>query len=192
MSGRGRWSPRALLKSAVLLLGSSCGQVSDVTAHTTASSGAAGPSDAAGSSGAAGLAAVSAGAAGSSDAMGALGGTAGAAADPAAVALSTSNCAKRRVSDCQGVENLYLSANDVFDDAPELAQCSMFNSWDGCEIIQFTFDAEGCAASVVWHNPDAREHLSELRECLSAALQPARFPCLASGTLRYEESCFIR
>ncbi len=101
------------------------------------------------------------------------------------------DCAVRRVSECQGVKSLYLSANDVFDEAPELAQCSLFNSWDGCSTIEFSFDAQGCAATVAWHSPGAAEGLPGLRQCLSAALQNARFPCLAFGKLRYEESCFI-
>jgi hypothetical protein len=85
-----------------------------------------------------------------------------------------------------------MSSSTVFDEAPELAPCTMFNSWDGCSTIQFGFDAQGCANSVVWHGPDASEALPELRQCLDAALQNARFPCLALGTLRYEESCYIR
>ena len=176
MSGRGTWLPRALLSSAVLVLGAACGQVSDATLPTTASGGASGVLGAAGSSGTAGFLA--------------LAGTAG-AADPRAVALSTSDCAARRVSDCQGVRSLYMSNSKVFDEAPDLAPCTPFNSWDGCSTIQFGFDAQGCANTVVWHAPGASEALPELRQCLDAALQNARFPCLALGTLRYEESCYI-
>lgn len=86
----------------------------------------------------------------------------------------------------------YSSDNEVFDEAPELAQCSQFNSWDGCESLQFSFDAQGCAVIVAAHGPGAIEPLAELRQCLTAALQNARWPCLALGTLRYDESCFIR
>ena len=68
----------------------------------------------------------------------------------------------------------------------------MFNSFDGCASIEFGFDAQGCAASVAWHSPSRRETLPELRQCLSAVLEGARWPCLAHGTLLYEESCYIR
>lgn len=173
MSHRGRSLLRALWAStwlALLVLGSSCGQVSDL-AQPQAISGAAGSLGSAGAS--------------------ALAGTAGTAADPTAVALETSDCAARRLADCQGVKSEYTSALEVFGESPELAQCSMFNSWDGCGSIQFSFDTEGCAATVAWHGPSKVETLPELRQCLSAALQSARWPCLAQGTLRYEESCFI-
>jgi hypothetical protein len=119
-------------------------------------------------------------------------GTAGAAADPAAVALDTSDCAARREADCRGVKSEYSSGNDAFDESPELTQCSMFNSWDGCASIQFRFDAQGCATSMAWHGPSKFETLPELRQCLSEALEGARWPCLALGTLRYAESCYIR
>ncbi|HEX2670375.1 MAG TPA: hypothetical protein VHM25_05870 [Polyangiaceae bacterium] len=167
---RGR--PSLLLASSLLLLGSSCGRVSDSTPQIPANGGAGGAVGTAGGS--------------------VLSGTAGAAADPAAVALDRTDCAARREADCRGVKSEYSSSNEVFDQSPELAQCSMFNSWDGCASIQFGFDAEGCAASVAWHGPAKFETLPELRQCLTEVLEGARWPCLARGTLRYEESCFIR
>lgn len=171
--GRGRTSLlRALATSTLLVLAASCGRVSDSTTASEANGGAAG------AHGTPGDPAVS--------------GTAGVAIDPAAVALDTSNCAARREADCRGVKSEYSSDNDVFDESTELTQCSMFNSWDGCASIQFDFDAQGCAMSVAWRGPAKFETLPELRQCLSAALEGARWPCLALGTLRYEESCFIR
>jgi hypothetical protein len=91
------------------------------------------------------------------------------------------------------VEPLYLS-NGGFRQTPAFAGCQAFNSFDGCGTLVFTFDAEGCAVSV---SPGARgwqdsQHLAGLQGCLGEALQSARFPCLASGTLRYEESCLVR
>jgi len=160
---------RALLTS-MLVFGSSCGRVSDSTSQNQANGGAGGALGTAVSS--------------------TLSGAAG-AADPAAVALDTSDCVARREADCQGVESVYWSSNQAFDESPELSQCSMFNSWDGCASIEFGFDAQGCAASVAWRGPAEFETLPELRQCLSAALEGARWPCLALGTLRYEESCYI-
>ncbi|MEO6603417.1 MAG: hypothetical protein ABIQ16_26270, partial [Polyangiaceae bacterium] len=108
-----------------------------------------------------------------------------------AIALDTADCAARRTSDCLGVKSSY-SSEELFDEAPELTHCSQFNSWDGCESLHFTFDALGCAATVAAHGPGATAPLPELRQCLTAALQSARWPCLARGTLTYRESCFIR
>lgn len=163
---------RALLAGTLLVLGPSCGRVSDSTPQIPANGGAAGSLGAAAAS--------------------AVAGPAGATADPATLALDTSDCAARRQADCRGLKSAYSSDTGVFDASPELSQCSMFNSWDGCASIQFGFDAQGCAANVAWHGPAKVETLPELRQCLSSVLESARWPCLARGTLRYDESCFIR
>jgi hypothetical protein len=110
-----------------------------------------------------------------------------------AIPVDASDCADRPLSDCAGVETLYGS-NGRFDDTPAFKQCGMFNSYDGCGVLEYRFDAQGCATSVApgmggWKYSD---HLSSLQACLTQALGSARYPCLASGTLRYEESCFIR
>jgi hypothetical protein len=91
------------------------------------------------------------------------------------------------------VEALYQS-NAGFEQTPAFAECEVFNTFDHCGTLQFAFDAEGCAVSV---SPGPRgwkdsQHLAGLQMCLEQAFQNARFPCLASSTLRYEESCFVR
>lgn len=116
-----------------------------------------------------------------------------AAGSPDAIELDASDCATRLLSDCVGIETEYDS-NSGFEDGSHFAQCDIFNSFDGCGALEFSFDAQGCANSVSggpggWKNSG---HLSLLRDCLRDALQSARFPCLASAKLRYDESCFVR
>jgi len=109
------------------------------------------------------------------------------------VAIDASACASLPASDCAGVEAHYDS-NGSFDATPALAECSRFNSFDGCGVLEFAFDARGCVVAVSpgaagWK---ASQHIQGLQDCLTAALGRAYWPCLASGSLRYEESCRIR
>jgi len=149
-----------------------------------------------------------AGATGGAEATGATGG--GADAEPVGAAqagvsavvdttsyeleLDGPPCQTRRAADCTGVVDRYSSDHATFDDAPELAACSQYVSFDGCGKLIFSFDRNGCGVSVGpgpggWNDSG---HLSLLRDCLSSAFSEARFPCLASGTLTFEESCLIR
>jgi hypothetical protein len=85
-------------------------------------------------------------------------------------------------------------SNSGFDHTPAFAECDPFNSFDGCGALLFGFNSEGCA---VWVSPGGNswmnvEHLSPLQTCLTEALGSARYPCLASKQLYYEESCFVR
>ena len=80
-----------------------------------------------------------------------------------------------------------------FDCGDELFEVR-FNSFDGCGVLEFAFDARGCVVAVSpgaagW---EASQHIQGLQDCLTAALGRAYWPCLASGSLRYEESCRIR
>jgi hypothetical protein len=133
-------------------------------------------------------------AAGEKDSSSQSGGSLGSGGAPdLSVDIDSSDCAGRAVSDCAGVEALYQS-NDGFGKTPAFAECQLFNSFDGCGTLEFAFDAEGCAVSVSpgaggWKNS---QHLAGLQTCLAGALQLARFPCLASSALRYQESCFVR
>lgn len=125
------------------------------------------------------------------DADGATGGTAG--APDFSVPLDASSCAARPLSDCEGVDIEY-GPSGSFERTPALAQCQRFISHDGCATLEFAFDAEGCAVSVSpgpngWR---VSGHLSELQACMTEAFEAARYACLASGTLTYHESCFIR
>jgi hypothetical protein len=109
-----------------------------------------------------------------------------------AVGLDLSDCAERPLSDCESVETKYES-NVGFERTPAFAECAMYNSFDGCGVLEFAFDADGCAASVApgpsgWQNT---VHLAPLQSCLTDVLQSARFPCLSGGTLEYRESCFV-
>jgi hypothetical protein len=109
------------------------------------------------------------------------------------VDLDFADCSERPLSDCQGVEAIYDS-NSRFAGTPAFAECARYNSFDGCGKLEFSFDAEGCAVSVApgpsgWKDS---QHLAPLRDCLSDVLHGARFPCLAAGTLEYQESCFVR
>ena len=109
------------------------------------------------------------------------------------IELDHADCARRPLSDCAGVVARYDS-NSGFDDTPAFARCSAFNSFDGCAELTFLFDDAGCATSVAL-GPQVvtdGDHLVDLRGCLTDALKAARWPCLASGRLRYEESCLIR
>jgi len=125
-------------------------------------------------------------------------GTSGAGGDSAgpigdAITLEASDCAARPLGDCEGVQSNYES-NEAFDETPALARCSSFNSFDGCGSLIFGFDARGCAISVApgsggWQSS---AHLSELQHCLADTFAEARWPCLASSSVRYDESCFIR
>ena len=170
--------------------------------------GAGGGCGGASRSGGVGGGAGATGATGGAEATGATGG--GADAEPvgaaqagvSAVADTTSDeleldgppCETRRPADCTGVVDRYSSDNATFDGAPELAACSHYVSFDGCGKLIFSFDPEGCGVSVGpgpggWKNSG---HLSLLSDCLSSAFSEARFSCLASGTLTFEESCLIR
>ena len=136
----------------------------------------------------------------SSGSAGALGGRSGSAGfagaqggsadDP--IPLDASDCNSRQQGDCTGVTT-HFESNAAFDGAPALAECSEFNSYDGCGNLVFTFDSNGCATSVGpgpggW---DASGHLAGLRICLTRLLGNNRFACLASSTLAYDESCFV-
>jgi hypothetical protein len=116
-----------------------------------------------------------------------------AGASDVAVAIDAADCVQRPLADCTGVEPRYGS-DSGFEDTQALVECAEFNPHDGCGTLIFAFDAEGCASSVSpgrsgWKRSD---HLSGLQACLTDALSRARFACLASSTLRYEESCLIR
>ena len=108
------------------------------------------------------------------------------------IPLDTSECAARPLADCSDVQTQYES-NAGFERTQALAPCAAHNSFDGCATLLFEFDAQGCASSV---GPGAAgwpagDHLADLRECLTTAFEGARFPCLASQTLGYFESCFV-
>ena len=120
-----------------------------------------------------------------------MGAAAGTSADE--IELDGPACETRRAADCTGVVDTYSSDHGTFDDAPELAACSRYVSFDGCGKLIYSFDLDGCVVSVGpgpggWEDSD---HLSLLRDCLSNAFSGARYSCLASGTLAFDESCLI-
>lgn len=122
-------------------------------------------------------------------------GTAGSGGDAAdtgrdAVTFDASDCAMRATAACDGVE-VHYDSNDAFTGTPALAPCSSFNSFDGCGSLIFSFDARGCAVSMSPGPRGWQQHLSELQHCLADRFNEARWPCLASSSLRYDESCFV-
>jgi len=111
-----------------------------------------------------------------------------------AIELDGPRCETRRVGNCAGVASVYSSNSSTFASAPELAACASYVSFDGCGDLIYSFDFDGCAVSVDpgpggWKNS---EHLAPLRDCLSKVFGDARFACLSSGTLAFNESCMIR
>jgi hypothetical protein len=179
----GRLLLAALL--AVVAASGGCGEVSQSVA-TGGSAGAAGATSATGATGGR-LDVASAGAG-----TGGMGAAAGVSSDE--IELDGPACETRRAADCTGVVDTYSSEQGTFDDAPELAACSRYVSFDGCGKLVYSFDGDGCVVSVGpgpngWKNSG---HLSLLRDCLSNAFSEARFSCLASGTLAFDESCLIR
>jgi hypothetical protein len=117
-----------------------------------------------------------------------------AGAGPHAEPISGADCARRRAADCSGIKSSYHSDRDVFGEAPELAACSEFVSFDGCGKLVYSFDDQGCAFRVE-PGPDGWQpssHLSPLRDCLTEIFEDASFACLASRSLRFDESCFLR
>jgi len=116
-------------------------------------------------------------------------------AGPEAIALDGSDCGARRVASCEGISgSSYYSDHGTFDASAELAACSMWVPFDGCGELIYAFDAQGCAISVDPGPGGWQEsaELSWLRDCLSAAFTTARFPCLASRSFAFYESCYIR
>lgn len=167
MSGIGTAVTLSVFAIACLSLG--CGQTDPGPGAPAAAGSAAGATDG--------------GSAGSDD---------GTAADADAVALDASDCATRPLATCDGVQ-LHYDSNDSFEQTPALTPCSSFNSFDGCGSLIFEFDARGCAASIApgsggWQ---ASSHLSELQRCLADIFKEARWACLASSRVRYDESCFV-
>lgn len=121
-----------------------------------------------------------------------MGAAAGASSDE--IGIDGPPCETRRAADCTGVVDTYSSDQGTFDAAPELAACSRYVSFDGCGKLVYSFDVDGCVVSVGpgpggWRDSG---HLSLLRDCLSNAFSEARFSCLASETLAFDESCLIR
>lgn len=119
-------------------------------------------------------------------------GEAGSQRSPNAIELDGPACLTRREADCTGIANQYNS-NDAFDGAPELASCSDLVPFDGCNQLIYSFDAQGCAISVEpgpagWPAPESPY---PLRDCMTSAVTTARFPCLASHQLEFDESCFV-
>jgi hypothetical protein len=123
-----------------------------------------------------------------------LTGLGGAGPDSTPVPLDPTGCETRPVSLCEGLENPYMfSRHDAFEQMPGFESCRNFASYDGCGRLVFSFDAAGCAVSVGpgpagWR--DSR-HLSGLQACLTDAFELASFPCLASATFEFDESCYI-
>jgi len=131
------------------------------------------------------------------------GGTAGVAGNPAAgatgedaalIELDGPACDRRREADCTGLETDYHSSSGTFDATPELSPCTASVSFDGCGELVYSFDEDGCAVSVGpgrngWKDAD---HLDPLRSCLSTLFNAARYSCVASGTVTFHESCFVR
>jgi len=182
MSGSG--TVAALGISATLALSLGCGQTDTRSGSAGGSAGR--DSNAGGDAGAIGGAANAAG-----GAANAAGGAANAADN--GITLDTSDCVARPLGDCEGIQSQYES-NAAFNGTPALAPCSSFNSFDGCGTLIFGFDARGCAISIApgpagWQTS---AHLSELQHCLTDTFADARWPCLASSSVRYDESCFIR
>jgi hypothetical protein len=184
--GRGSQSFGAVLAVVLVAFGCAGRSRSDETDRARAGATASGGSGAAsgGSAGSLGGRSPRAGSAGETWQGG------GPADD--SIPLDASDCSARPQGDCTGVTTQFTS-NGAFDAAPALAECSEFNSFDGCGKLVFTFDSNGCATSVGpgpggW---DASGHLTDLRTCLSGALGGGRFVCLTSSTLGYDESCFV-
>jgi hypothetical protein len=108
-----------------------------------------------------------------------------------AIELDASTCATRPTSMCENLPARFFYQS--FDDVPGFEQCSALIPLDGCRRLFFGFDSRGCA---VWVAPGAGEQpgqsLDEMRQCLTDAFARARFPCFASATFGFYESCFIR
>ncbi len=100
-------------------------------------------------------------------------------------------CVSRPTGGCDTLRTAYTS-NDraALTMNPELASCAQFISFDGCGRLIFSFDQDGCLKSDT-SGPDGDNHLGSLRSCFAVALGAKRWPCVAAGTVTFNESCFI-
>lgn len=107
-------------------------------------------------------------------------------------ALPREECAGLSLArSCGFVKAAYGSEGaGTFDAVPELSGCGQEIPYDGCRHLRFTFDANGCLSSTAFSKSEG--DIGGLRACLTNGFSPERWPCLASKTVAFDESCLIR